>query len=97
MWTGYILMQMIVPPRGGRNAIVRAGEVGWGEMVGELGVFGVALWEVGGGEMEGEESKGFRMRINREAGWLLRTKDVESEEGGVAAGFGCVDSVVLVG
>jgi hypothetical protein len=32
---------------------------------------------------------------NTEAGWLLRTKGVESEEGGVAAGFGCVDGICL--
>ena len=39
---------------------------------------------LGGGR---EESKGFRVKVNREAGWLLRTKGVGSEEGGVAAGI----------
>jgi glutathione synthase len=34
--------------------------------------------------------------VNEEAGWLLRTKGQDSDEGGVATGFACVDSVVLV-
>jgi glutathione synthase len=29
-------------------------------------------------------------------GWLLRTKGRDSDEGGVAAGFSVLDSVVLV-
>lgn len=33
---------------------------------------------------------------NEEAGYLLRTKGDQSEEGGVAAGFGAMDSVMLV-
>ncbi|KAI9653352.1 MAG: hypothetical protein M1831_006057 [Alyxoria varia] len=33
---------------------------------------------------------------NEEAGYLLRTKGTDSEEGGVAAGFGAIDSVCLV-
>jgi glutathione synthase len=33
---------------------------------------------------------------NYEAGYLLRTKGNQSEEGGVAAGFGAVDSCCLI-
>jgi glutathione synthase len=33
---------------------------------------------------------------NSLAGYLLRTKGDQSEEGGVAAGFGALDSVCLV-
>ncbi|GAO49891.1 glutathione synthase [Saitoella complicata NRRL Y-17804] len=83
----YILMELIEPPAA-RNTIVRGGELLEGGVVGELGVYGVALWDAA--ENEGG------LRVNREAGWLLRTKGVESEEGGVAAGYGCVDSVCLV-
>ena len=36
------------------------------------------------------------VQYNEEAGYLLRTKGDKSEEGGVAAGFGCMDSVSLV-
>lgn len=107
-------MEMIVPPGGVRNWVVRGGVLGGGEVVGELGVYGVCLWggKRGGGSGEGGnggegenggegksgegERRGVDMRVNREVGWLLRTKGVDSEEGGVAAGFGCVDSVVLV-
>ena len=34
--------------------------------------------------------------VNEEAGWLLRTKGRDSDEGGVATGFACVDSICLV-
>ena len=90
-WSGYILMELIVTPGGLRNMVLRNGEVMEGEVVGELGVYGVCLWDAAGGK----DPEGW-LKVNREAGWLLRTKGSESEEGGVAAGFGCVDSVVLV-
>ena len=32
----------------------------------------------------------------KEVGWLLRTKGKDSNEGGVAAGFSVLDSLVLV-
>lgn len=47
-------------------------------------------------EEEGSRARGVVMLENFEAGYLLRTKGVESEEGGVAAGFGAVDSCLLV-
>lgn len=87
-WRGHILMEMIKPPMT-RNAILRNGEVKSGEVVGELGVYGVCLWR------NGDEGKG-EVLENWEAGFLLRTKGSESEEGGVAAGFGAVDSPCLV-
>ncbi|KAI9826657.1 MAG: hypothetical protein M1832_006253 [Thelocarpon impressellum] len=85
-WKAYILMELIQPPAQA-NAILRNGEVQAGGVVGELGVYGVCLWRhgAGGGVLE-----------NYPAGHLLRTKGRESEEGGVAAGFGAVDSVLLV-
>lgn len=70
--------------------MLRNGEVTHGEVIGELGVYGVCLWRNGKEEDEGE------VLVNYEAGFLLRTKGRESEEGGVAAGFGAVDSVCLV-
>lgn len=116
-WRGFILMELIEPPAL-RNAIVREGVVKKGEVVGELGVYGVCLWrggtggqrsgvgaEQGVGVEEGEKGvkdggeeggKGGEILHNEEAGYLLRTKGRESEEGGVAAGFGAVDSVCLV-
>lgn len=89
-WPAYILMEMIEPPPL-KNAIVRNGVVEKGGVICELGVYGVCLWRNG-------SSTGQRVEIleNFEAGYLLRTKGDQSEEGGVAAGFGAVDSCCLV-
>ena len=89
-WSGYILMELIVPPKV-KNMFVRNGDVISKEVVSELGVFGVCLWDT-----KLKQDGGIGVLKNYEAGWLLRTKASESEEGGVAAGFGCLDSVVLV-
>jgi len=87
-WSKYILMEIIEPPSI-ENTVVRNGELIRGPVVGELGVYGTILWEK-------RDDGDVAIRENKQAGWLLRTKGTESEEGGVAAGFGCVDSVVLV-
>ena len=89
-YRGHILMELIEPPTL-RNSIFRNGEIQSGEVIGELGVYGVCLWR-------NKSDKGGSGAIleNTEAGFLLRTKGRESEEGGVAAGFGAVDSVCLV-
>lgn len=84
-WKSYILMEIIEPPTT-QNIIFRDGEVQSGEVIGELGIYGVCLWRQG--------HKG-SLRDNWTAGYLLRTKGSASEEGGVAAGFGCVDSCLL--
>ena len=89
-WPAYILMEMIEPPAL-RNVILRNGEVQKGGVIGELGVYGVCLWKNGTGQ-----SKAGEVLENWEAGYLLRTKGHQSEEGGVAAGFGAVDSCCLV-
>lgn len=83
-------MELIEPPAL-QNSIFRNGEVRSGEVIGELGVYGVCLWRHGRCE-KGEQE----ILENWEAGHLLRTKGRESEEGGVAAGFGAVDSVCLI-
>lgn len=86
-WAAYVLMEMIEPPEQ-RNVIFRNGHVEAGGVICELGVYGACLWRHG--DPPGEVLE------NDEAGWLLRTKGDASEEGGVAAGFGAVDSVCLV-
>lgn len=92
-WSVYILMELIEPPNL-ENIIARNGETMIGGVIGELGVYGAVLWRDGEGEQRG---KGVRAIIsNEESGWLLRTKGRDSEEGGVAAGFGSVDAVLLV-
>lgn len=83
-WAQYILMEMIeTPPQ--RNLILRDGVVEEGGVICELGCYGAVLWDVKG-----------TIGYNQEAGTLLRTKGDQSEEGGVAAGFGAVDSPCLV-
>ncbi|KAI6905155.1 glutathione synthase, partial [Hortaea werneckii] len=88
-WPAYILMEMIEPPAQS-NIIFRNGEMQQGGVICELGIYGACLWR--GGERDGERE----VLENFEAGYLLRTKGSGSEEGGVAAGFGSVDSACLV-
>ena len=85
LWSGYILMELIQPPSV-EGMIVRNGRIAKGGVIGELGVYGAIIFRQDTGEPV----------YNTEAGWLLRTKGVESEEGGVAAGFGCVDGICLI-
>ena len=82
-WRGHILMEIIEPPLQW-NMIVREGQLRQGEVIAELGVYGTCLWN------------GQGVQHNSGAGYLLRTKGSDSEEGGVAAGFGSIDSVLLV-
>ena len=83
---GYILMSLIEPPLGLKNLLVKGGQadVKSGEVVSELGVYGVALFDSS------------EVKVNVGAGTLLRTKGRESDEGGVAVGYSVVDSMVLV-
>lgn len=75
---GFILMELITPPQGVSNWLLRGGEskARKADVVSELGIYGVSLF---GGE-DGQS-------VNREAGFLLRTKGRESDEGGVAIGW----------
>ncbi|KAG6001773.1 hypothetical protein E4U21_003818 [Claviceps maximensis] len=83
-WGSFILMELI-KPQTQRNVILRNGQIEEGNVINELGVYGACLWNQKSGEI----------LHNEEAGWLLRTKGDKSEEGGVAAGYGCMDSVTL--
>lgn len=105
---GYILMELIQPPREARNTVLRSdGRVVTGDVVSELGIFGTILWknEHGSGtdtRTSGtQEDTGLARRAdidilhNTEGGYLLRTKGRENDEGGVAAGFSSLDSLIL--
>lgn len=88
----WIAMELIVPPEGTGNYLVRAGGTGAEsqgavrtEVVSELGIFGWALF--------GTPHLGV---IEKDAGWLIRTKGKDSNEGGVATGFSVLDSLLLV-
>ena len=67
--------------------ILRNGVVEKGGVICELGIYGTCLWDAKTKELL--HNKGGE-------GYLLRTKGDKSEEGGVAAGFGSMDSCWLV-
>lgn len=85
----WIAMELIIPPEGVGNYLVRAGggaeRTVKTEVVSELGIFGWALFG----------SSLTRMK-EKEVGWLVRTKGKDSNEGGVATGFSVLDSLLLV-
>lgn len=83
-WGAYILMELIHPPTH-KNKIIRNSDVYHEDIVSELGIFGTVLFDENSGEI----------KTNENAGHLLRSKFSSSDEGGVAAGFGCVDNVYL--
>ncbi|KAI0831365.1 glutathione synthase [Trametes gibbosa] len=84
----WIAMELIRTPEGLGNYLVRAGGGTAGavktEVVSELGIFGWALFGGSDGAIQ-----------EKQVGWLLRTKGKDSNEGGIAAGFSVLDSVVL--
>ncbi|KAF9649777.1 glutathione synthase [Thelephora ganbajun] len=85
----WIAMELIETPKGIDNHLVRAGSGSQGavkaETISELGIFGWALFGPGAKEIKHEE-----------AGWLVRTKGTDSDEGGIATGFSVLDSLLLV-
>ncbi len=85
----WIAMRLITTPKGLGNYLVRAGggsdSAVKSEVISELGIFG---WSLFGGSDGGVQEE--------EVGWLIRTKGKDENEGGVAAGFSVLDSIVLV-
>jgi glutathione synthetase len=80
----YILMQRLFPPQQ-RAVLLRAGKVeGSGDSVSELGCYGTVV----------VDSKG-EVVHNEYAGFLLRTKFSNVDEGGVASGFATLSSPYL--
>ena len=85
----WVAMELIKTPKGVKNDLTRAGSGSQGavetETISELGIFGWALFGPSARKIKHEE-----------AGWLVRTKGIDSDEGGVAAGFSVLDSLLLV-
>jgi len=89
-YSQYILMELINPPEAAKNTVLRSdGEVVRGNVISELGIFGTCLWKNNQGSSKPE------ILHNTEGGYLMRTKGKESDEGGVAAGFSSLDSLIL--
>lgn len=82
-WSAYILMELIEPITTTDNVVIRGNRFFNEPIISELGIFGCILFD--------DDETYF----NDYSGWLLRSKSSASNEGGVAAGFGCVDSLVL--
>jgi glutathione synthase len=89
-WKQYVLMELIQPPTEAKNTVLRSdGQVVSGKVISELGIFGTCLFR------NKNDSKTLEILHNTEGGYLLRTKGHDSDEGGVAAGFSSLDSLIL--
>ncbi|KAG5437307.1 hypothetical protein PCANB_001100 [Pneumocystis canis] len=80
----YILMERIYPPSQ-NNTTIQNGQFHCINVVNELGIYGVILWNKNG-----------IIYHNKESGYLLRTKDKNKDEGGVMIGCSSIDSCVLI-
>jgi len=82
---GYILMK-IVNPSVAENYLITTKKSCYKKenLISELGIFGVTI------------SNGDALVHNETGGYLVRTKSVEVNEGGVATGYAALDSVYLV-
>ena len=90
---GYILMELIQTPPEAKNTVLKSdGNVVSGNVISELGIFGACLWKT---ETSLSSDRKPEILHNKEGGYLLRTKGKESDEGGVAAGFSSLDSLIL--
>lgn len=78
----YILMQRIFP-KASLTPLVRGGDCFEDLTISELGIYGAYL------------RNRDKVILNNQSGYLMRTKVSSSNEGGVAAGFAVLDSVLL--
>lgn len=83
-WAGYVLMELIHPSLE-KNIMIKDGKLATDGVVSELGIYCASLFNQETGEVF----------LNKYEGHLLRSKIASSNEGGVAAGYGCVDSLYL--
>jgi glutathione synthase len=82
---GYILMERIFP-RPQNNVLIRNEQMLAATCINEIGIYGIFVGD-------GSDSA----LVNREAGYLVRTKPVGIDEGGVATGYSVLNSLVLLG
>ncbi|XP_020598280.1 glutathione synthetase, chloroplastic [Phalaenopsis equestris] len=78
----YILMQRIFPAAS-VSYLIREGIPQQGRAISELGIYGAYL------------KNNDKVIMNEKCGYLMRTKDSSSNEGGVATGFAVLDSIYL--
>lgn len=82
---GYILMRMI-EPFVSQNYVIKTNKTVYEKenLISELGIFGVVI------------SKGAELLSSETGGYLIRTKPLHVNEGGVATGYAALDSLYLV-
>lgn len=68
------------------NVLIRNEKMMAAPCINEIGIYGIFLGD-------GSDS----VLVNREAGYLVRTKPVGIDEGGVATGYSVLNSLVLIG
>ena len=95
-------MQKIMPPSV-PGKLVRGGEIVYdGPTVCELGVFGISLRRYGSNSSSNESGKDEdgngdeEILLNKVVGHILRAKSVQTDEGGVAAGYAFLSSPRVV-
>jgi glutathione synthase len=77
----YILMERLYPPMS-PGCGLRSGKLWQGQVVHEIGQYGILI------------AYGDRILTNQAAGYLVRTKLGEMNEGGISAGYGHLNSLV---
>jgi glutathione synthase len=77
----YILMERLYPPVS-QGWGLREGQLWQGQVVHEIGQYGVLV------------AQGDRIFTNQAAGYLVRTKLSEMNEGGISAGYGHLNSLM---
>lgn len=82
---GYILMQRIFP-KSQKSYFLRNGNIQLLESISEIGIYGIYL----------RDGKNDHTIINKEAGYLLRTKPSGVDEGGVATGYSVLSSIAIL-
>ena len=92
-WGSYVLMERIVPPSLSGVLISQRG-IYEGDIVSELGVFGVCLWR----QKEGVSRQRTDVQIveEMEPSWSFKSKNARVDEMSVVKGYGCFDSPLLV-
>jgi glutathione synthase len=83
--SGYVLMQRIFP-KPQTSVFLKKGQVSILPSISELGIYGVFV---------GDGSSDAPQMLNQCAGYLLRTKPLGVDEGGVATGYSVLSSVLL--
>ena len=79
----FTLMERIVPVCNPNGVFLREGQLFEAPTISEIGIFSCIL------------SEGATKLVDEKAGYLVRTKTVGTQEGGMATGASCVDSLSL--